>query len=107
MGLYYQDEHVTLYHGDCLTEHREWLNADVLVTDQPYGMSYESNRNRDKRNVKIGRPVAADDATDARDNALIECGDKAALVFGKWNRPDPATRKCAWCGIRECPAWAT
>ena len=93
MGLYYQDEHVTLYHGDCLTEHREWLNADVLVTDPPYGMSYESNRNRDKRNVKIGRPVAADDATDARDNALIEWGDKAALVFGKWNRPRPRNTK--------------
>ena len=93
MGLYYQDEHVTLYHGDCLTEHREWLNADVLVTDPPYGMSYESNRNRDKRNVKTGRPVAADDATDARDNALIEWGDKAALVFGKWNRPRPRNTK--------------
>src|SRR5699024_2672663 len=71
MSLYYQDEHITLYHGDCLTEHREWLDADVLVTDPPYGMSYESNRNRDKRNVKIGRPVTADDTTDARDNALI------------------------------------
>ena len=98
MSLYYQDEHVTLYHGDCLTEHREWLDADVLVTDPPYGMSYESNFNRDKRNVKVGRSVAADGTVAARNDALEAWGEKPALVFGRWNcdRPKGTKARLIW-----------
>ena len=89
MALYYQDDHVTLYHGDCLTEHREWLAADVLVTDPPYGMAYIDRQ---------GVTIASDNALDARDNALTLWGDRPALSFGTWKepRPDGAKQVLIW-----------
>jgi site-specific DNA-methyltransferase (adenine-specific) len=95
---YYQDDRVTLYHGDCL-EVDAWLGADVLVTDPPYGMSYESNFNRDpKRTAKVGRPVMGDKTTAARDRALEIWGGRPALVFGRWNcaRPESVRARLIW-----------
>lgn len=91
MQPYYQDEWVTLYHGDCL-EITEWLAADVLVTDPPYGIAYASSMNRDRRNVKPGRPIAADANTETRDAALAAWSGPA-VVFGKWTAERPRATK--------------
>lgn len=89
MSLYYSDDYVTLYHGDCLTEHREWLTADVLVTDPPYGMAYVSNASKRGK----GAPIAGDESTDIRDRVLMEWGQKPALSFGTWKAVRPAGTK--------------
>ena len=39
---YYQDDYCTIFHGDC-RDILPTLEADVLVTDPPYGMRYVSN----------------------------------------------------------------
>ena len=83
LAPYYQDDYVTLYHGDCLTEHREWLAADVLITDPPYGMAYLSGWDAKDRAIKN------DTETSARDKALELWGSKPAAAFGTWKEPRP------------------
>lgn len=86
---YYSDDSVQLFHGDCL-DLDAWLAADVLVTDPPYGMAYQSNMVRDRRNARLGRPILGDKDTQSRDLILREWGNRPSLVFGRWDVPRPA-----------------
>jgi site-specific DNA-methyltransferase (adenine-specific) len=90
MSLYYQDDYVTLYHGDCLTEHREWLDADVLVTDPPYGMAYVSSASKHKGKTAV---IAGDGDTMARDGVLDAWGSRPGLAFGTWRTNKPASTR--------------
>ena len=87
MTLYYQDDHVTLYHGDCLTEHREWLDADVLVTDPPYGVAYTSGRVEGRKRNTTG--IKNDKTPAIRDAAIAEWGERPYIAFGSWRVPKP------------------
>lgn len=94
---YFTNGLVTLYHGDCL-EVLDWLTADVLITDPPYGMEYQSNAS--KWNGPSEK-IEGDDDTEDRDRVLemwrADAGrrhmagplDRAALVFGTWRVPRP------------------
>ena len=100
---YYQDDYVTLYHGDCLTEHREWLGGDVLVTDPPYGVQWESKKG-DQTKVNRGAlvrtrgSVSGDDDTTVRDAVLEAWGARPSIVFGSWKAPRPS-------GVRSLLIW--
>ena len=88
---YYQDEFVTLYLGDCLTmaewcdDGPAWLEGDVLVTDPPYGIDYQSGSRRDT----LAASILGDKDTAARDAVLSAWGARPALVFGTWRIPRP------------------
>lgn len=85
---YYTDGRVILYHGDC-REITAWLDADVLVTDPPYGMNFVS-----RSHMRTQRTIAGDEDATVRDEALRRWGDRPALVFGTWRVPRPvATRQ--------------
>lgn len=48
---YYQDDLVTLYHGDC-REHLGGIEFDAIVSDPPYGMGYQHGAR--KNGVRLG-----------------------------------------------------
>ena len=91
MNPYYQDDKVTLYHGDC-REVDAWESALNLLTDPPYGIKW----------VQPGIPgyggkhtgIVNDSDTAARDYVLGRWGNvKPGLVFGSPLLPPPAGTK--------------
>jgi hypothetical protein len=91
---YYADETVTLYHGDC-REVADWLTADVLVTDPPYGRAAHgidgTNRTTGRTYVgnNVAAPIVGDESTESRDSALSLWGKRPAVVFGDLRIPAP------------------
>lgn len=74
---YYQDDFVTLYHGDCRALLHEdpfgvkiaevWATKGaVLVTDPPYGIAYKSNSPR----ATLADSIEGDEDTSLRDEIL-------------------------------------
>ena len=107
MSLYYQDDWVTLYHGDCL-EQTQWLDADVLVTDPPYGIAWKgvSNYNAAGKNeVKWKDGIANDQTIEVRDEVLNRWGKRPAIVFGSWRaeRPKNTQHRLIWHKAGQAP----
>lgn len=71
---------MTIFHGDC-REVTEWLRADVLITDPPYGRGWRQGTLKASGSDGHGG-IAGDDTTDTRDDALRLWGDRPGLVFG-------------------------
>lgn len=97
MEPYYQDDWVTLYHGDCLELADLWTGADVLVTDPPYGVAYVSNSSR----YGATTPIAGDENPALRDEVLGRWhggGVRPGLVFGSWkiDRPAHVRHRLVW-----------
>ena len=79
---YYSDDTITLYHGDC-REITAWLEADVMVTDPPYGIGWTRRATKGAKNSWDNPGIQGDADTSIRDAVLAEWGGvRPALVFG-------------------------
>jgi len=85
---YYEQDGIVIYNGDAIKV-LEFLEADCVVTDPPYGIAYETNWNKERTRP---RSIVNDGDTDLRDKALsmISC---PAMVFGSWKKPAPFNAK--------------
>lgn len=93
MKPYYQDDLVTIYHGDCDAVIDALPKFDLLLTDPPYGIGLASNPFRQKF-----EPAAWDDAPINAD-LLLRCVNKAtnAIVWGgNYFGLPPAQRFLVW-----------
>lgn len=86
---YYQDDHVTIYHGNCLELVAVWVDGDVMVTDPPYGIGWSKGENR-RAGSRKHDGIANDQDTSFRDAALELAPHMPAVVFGSFYAPPPA-----------------
>lgn len=85
MTPYYQDDYVTLYHADCL-QHLDMLDqADVMVTDPPYGMGYTGfgGHKGQPRRINGRLSIVGDKDTKSRDRIVSYWGGQARLDIRK------------------------
>ena len=97
---FYTDDRVTIYHADC-RDVLPLVEADVMVTDPPYGYGYTAHATRNGKRRHgfdaswVNERIAGDDDTSARDDALLHWSPRPALVFGTYRRPAPAGTRMA------------
>ena len=82
MEPYYEKDGQTIYLGDC-REVLPTLDADVLVTDPPFGIGFASGQHGKFK----GNQIQNDNDTRCRDEVLLAWGNRPALVFGRWDNP--------------------
>lgn len=95
MKPYYEDSAVQIFHGDC-REILPSIEADVLVTDPPYGISWTAKKGRYSgrgSQVSVRDAVLGDRDTAVRDAILEIWGDSPAVIFGTWRVPRPSNTR--------------
>jgi len=82
---YYQDELVTIYNADCAAVLPQLDRCDLLLTDPPYGMDYQSNY-RSKKFPKIAGDKDASAIAKLLNSAIRKLWpNRHAYIFGKFD----------------------
>jgi hypothetical protein len=94
VSLYYSDDYVTLYHGKAEDYADYWCDADVLVTDPPYGIGWVKHGGGTGYTQSVKHlGIQNDHDTSVRDSILELWGDRPAIIFGSFRAPFPANVK--------------
>lgn len=96
---YYSDGTVTLYLADA-RECTAWIEADVLVTDPPFGRGWRQGALKASGSDSHGG-IAGDETTEVRDAILEAWGDRPAILFGDLMLPPPIG--CQQVGVYRKP----
>ena len=78
---YYRTENGVLYHGDCLEILPHLEPVDLVLTDPPYGMMFQSNYRKDKHDKIIGDDFYPVEAV----NIIKEKAKSASYFFCRWD----------------------
>ena len=97
MTPYYEEDGITIYHGDCRELLQEMPRVDLLLTDPPYGIGWSRGVNN-QRASKSHIGIQNDEDTTCRDEALKILGDQRGIVFGSFYAPFPI-------GIKQVLVW--
>jgi site-specific DNA-methyltransferase (adenine-specific) len=96
MRPYYSDDTVTIYHGDC-RDLLPTVEADVLVTDPPYGIRYSPSQNSSKawsNKTFVGQTVVAGDDEPFDPTPLLRF--PSVVLFGANHYADKLPPSAAW-----------
>ena len=97
MKPYYQDDFVTIYHGDCRELIKNFSSDLCIVTDPPYGISYSPNQNSSKawgNKTFVGSVVVAGDGEPFSPEPFLRF-DNVAL-FGANHFADRLPASSSW-----------
>ena len=93
---YYQDDHCTIYHGDCRDILPALPTPDLLLADPPYGIAIETDSSsRSRRSLGINHPpVHGDD--EPFDPSHLLGASRRVVLFGANNYCDKLPPSQAW-----------
>ena len=80
---YYQDDHCTIYHGDCRDIITHLEPVDLVLTDPPYGINYQPNYKTYAGQRNTFSPIRNDDGS--LDLGFLFNYGKEQIIFGAEN----------------------